>query len=361
MPKESNVILLYGDDEFTIAQRLKALDAMFASPSEAEMNRTRLDAATMSDEDLNNAVNSMPFMAKQRLVQLANPSRRYVGPRARSKGRAQPDNQTEDRDAAPIEREASAGTRTQGRDKFLEFLENVPATTRLVMTEFLELRTRRDNEAAERHWLVKWIRKAGQGLERYALPEPREMEDWLVNNAKAQSGSLSTGAARRLAELVGSDTRQAAQEVAKLLAYVNWSRPVETADVEAVSVLTAEPDIFAMVDAMAEGRVGPAQGLLHRLLESQEAFSTWGMIIRQFRLVLLAREVIDRGGGQDEAAQALGVHPYVAGKAVNQARRFTLTALEQIYHRLLEIDEAAKTGRMPLELGMDLLVVELAS
>lgn len=250
---------------------------------------------------------------------------------------------------------------TEARSKFLEFLGHVPPTTRLVISEFVELRTNRDRESAEKHWLVKWIRQAGQGLERFALPLPADMEVWITKTTKAQGGTMDPAAARRLTELVGTDTRQAAQEIAKLLTYVNWSRPVAAADVEAVSILTAEPDIFAMVDAMADGRVGDAQRLLHRLLETQEAFSSWGMIIRQFRLVLLAREVIDRGGGETQAAQALAVHPYVAGKALKQARRFTLTALEHIYHRLLEIDEAAKTGRMPLDLGMDLLVVELAS
>ncbi len=40
---------------------------------------------------------------------------------------------------------------------------------------------------------------------------------------------------------------------------------------------------------------------------------------------------------------------------------FSMTGLERVYHRLLEIDEAAKTGRMPLELGMEILVAELTT
>jgi DNA polymerase-3 subunit delta len=359
MPPESNIIFLYGNDEYAIAQRMRTFDGMFASASEAEMNRSQLDAAAMREEDLNNAVNAMPFMAKQRLVLLANPSRRYVSPRSKSKVRLRDDDQPGGAGPAAADGQDFAETTTEARSKFLDFLGHVPPTTRLVISEFVELRTNRDKEAAEKHWLVKWIRQAGQGLERYALPASADMEGWIIKTAKAQDGTINPAAARRLAELVGTDTRQAAQEIAKLLTYVNWSRPVGVADVEAVSILTAEPDIFAMVDAMADGRIGDAQRLLHRLLETQEAFGTWGMIIRQFRLVLLAREVIDRGGGDDQAAEALGVHQYVAGKAMKQARRFTLPALEHIYHRLLEIDEAAKTGRMPLDLGMDLLVVEL--
>ena len=66
--------------------------------------------------------------------------------------------------------------------------------------------------------------------------------------------------------MVGADTRQAAQEISKLLAYVNWARPIKVADVEAVSIVTAEPDIFAMVDALASGNGKSAQRLLHRLV-----------------------------------------------------------------------------------------------
>jgi DNA polymerase-3 subunit delta len=160
--------------------------------------------------------------------------------------------------------------------------------------------------------------------------------------------------------MVGTDTRQAAQEITKLLTYVNWSRPVTAADVEALSPLTAEPDVFAMVDALAAGKIGRAQRLLHRLLEAQDAFSTWGMIVRQFRLLLLAREVLDDRGGEPEAVKAMGVPLFVARKALGQARGFTMPRLEAIYHKLLEIDEAAKTGRMPLDVGMDILLVELA-
>jgi hypothetical protein len=51
----------------------------------------------------------------------------------------------------------------------------------------------------------------------------------------------------------------------------------------------------------------------------------------------------------------------VATKVTNQARRFSLVSLESIYHRLLEIDEDAKTSRVPLDLSLDLLVADLAN
>ncbi len=333
MSRDSNVILLYGNDDFAMHRRLGEFGALFSDPSSAEMNTARLEARTMSEDDLNNAVNAMPFLAKQRLVLLSNPSARYSSP--------------------------------QSRKKFYEFLEKVPATARLVMTEDVDVKNFRGDKARQekedgKHWLVKWIKKAGLGLERFALPGQWEMAGWIVRQANEQGGQIEQAAAAKLAEMVGPNTRQAAQEIAKLLTYVNWARAVSLEDVQAVSIVTAEADIFAMVDALAAGNGKVAQRSLHRLLEDEDPYGIWGMVIRQFRLLLLAREVIEHQGGQREVEQALGVHSFVAEKVFAQAKRFSLPALEKIYHKLLEIDAAAKTSRVPLHVAMEMLVIEIA-
>ena len=59
-------------------------------------------------------------------------------------------------------------------------------------------------------------------------------------------------------------------------------------------------------------------------------------------------------------ARALGVHPFVAEKTTQQAAHFSIETLEQIYRRLLKVDEEVKTGQITLDLAMDTLVVELA-
>ena len=318
-----NVYFLFGNDEFAINRRLKEFAADFPDSTSADMNTARLEARTMTENDLNTAINAMPFLAPKRLVLLADPSARY--------------------------------SRPAERKKFEEFLEKVPDTARLVLYEAVEPRE------VDRHWLVKWIAKKGKLVKTQAfmLPRPWEMTGWVINETRSQGGEIEPAAAAKLAEMVGVNTRQAGQEIAKLLAYVNWERQVRVQDVEAVSIVTAEESIFDFVDALANGDGKSAQRLLHRLLENEDAFSLWGMVIRQFRLLLLAREVLDSRGGKEEVAQALGVHPFVAEKTTGQARSFTLPVLERIYHRLLEIDEEAKTGQVALDLALDTLVVDL--
>ena len=319
-----NLYFLFGNDEFAIARKLKEFDADFTDPTSADMNTARLDARSLSEDNLNIAVNAMPFLAKRRLVLLANPSAKYNNPSARK--------------------------------KFLEFIEKAPDTTRLVMYESVEPRD------MEKHWLVKWAEKNEKLIQTkaFVLPRLKDMTGWIVNETRQQGGQIEPRAAEMLRDMVGVDTRQAGMEIAKLLAYVNWARQVKVQDVEAVCIVSSQQSVFDFVDALSSGNGKSAQHLLHRLLETEDPFTLWGMVIRQFRLLIQAREILDGRGNQNDVARALGVHPFVAEKTAQQAARFSIESLEAIYRRLLKIDEGVKTSQLTLELAMDTLVVELA-
>jgi len=319
-----NIFFLFGNDEFAISRKLKEFESDFTDPTSADMNTARLDARTMSENDLNNAVNAMPFLAKRRLVLLVNPSAKY--------------------------------NNVSARKKFLEFIEKTPDTTRLVMYESVEPRD------AEKHWLVKWAEKNDKLIQTKAfmLPRLKEMTGWIVNETRNQGGQIEPRAAEMLKEMVGVDTRQAGMEIAKLLAYVNWARQVKVEDVEAVCIVTSQQSVFDFVDALSNGNGKLAQYLLHRLLETEDPFSLWGMVVRQFRLLIQAREILDGRGNQNDVARALGVHPFVAEKTTGQAAHFSIESLEAIYRRLLKIDEGVKTSQLTLDLALDTLVVELA-
>ena len=318
----ANVIFLYGNDEFAIARKLKDFESDFADPTTAGMNTAHLEARSMSEDELNNAVNAMPFLAPKRLVILSNPSAKYNNPSARK--------------------------------KFETYISNVPDSARLVIHELME------PKETEKHWLIKWSKNSTAiKTQSFMLPKQRDMAGWIINEVKNQNGKIEPQAAAKLAEMVGVDTRQAGMEISKLLAYVNWDRPVQGSDVEAVCIVTSQQSVFEFADALSQGNGKVAQRLLHRLLENEDAFALWGMVVRQFRLLIQAREILDGRGNKDDVARALGVHPFVAEKTTGQAARFSIESLESIYRKLLGIDEMVKTSQITLELAMDTLVVEL--
>jgi DNA polymerase III subunit delta len=322
MPDTPQVLILHGNDEFAIAAHIAKLCAGLGDPSTADLNIARFDGRTGLDfEALNTAINAAPFLAPRRLMVLDHPIAAFPSPPARK--------------------------------KFLDMLDKAQPSTLIVLVEYEELK--RD------HWLLKWasLVEARAGVHIYNMPKRWEMPRWIEAEAKKQAGKIEPDAAARLSEMVGEDTRIAAQELTKLLAYVNFERPIRLLDVEKVSIVSAQGSVFELVDALGQNDGKKAQRVLHQLLEDEEAFELWGMVIRQFRLLLQAREMLDERASVAEIQKALGLHEFVAQKVCNQAGRFSMSSLESIYHKLLEIDEGAKTSQVPLDLALDTLIVGL--
>lgn len=335
MAKKVNpsVYILHGDDEYAISRQVADLQSRMDGDW-ADLNTTRMDGRTTPLDAIRNAVMALPFLVERRLVILDEPLARL--------------NSQADRSA------------------FVQLLDDVPPTTALVLIENEPL----DDEDLKQyptqrlsdHWLIRWSRSAGERVFRknYPLPVGAAMALWIQTQAKEAGGQFRPDAAALLSNLVGNDTRSARNEIEKLLSYVNYARPVEIEDVGLLTASIAEADIFAMVDALGERNARDALTLLNNLLETQEPLSIFGMVVRQFRLLLLAREVLDLGGGPDDVRRQLKLHNYVAKKIANQARQFYLPDLEVIYRHLLDIDKEVKTGGIDASLALNTLVAALS-
>lgn len=323
------IYILHGDDEFTITQQIAELKSKIDPPSAAELNTTVLDGRTFTLNALVNASNSMPFLANRRLVILNS----LWG---------------------IINAEVS-------KQKFLEILIAVPPTTALVLTFDESLTKREMRKRNQTHWLEKWANEAGSRvfIREYLIPQGAFLVDWIQHRAEELGGQMDPMAAMRLADWIGDDIRLADQEIRKLLEYVNHARSVTVADVENVSLDVREGDIFKLVDSLGSRRSQEALEVFHRLQEDQDNQAIFGMVVRQFRLIIQAREILDQGGGEAELINRLGLSPFVARKVISQSRNFSTAAVKRIYHQLLEIDIAQKTSEMDLGLNLDLFTVEL--
>ena len=127
-----------------------------------------------------------------------------------------------------------------------------------------------------------------------------------------------------------------------------------------LSPYAAEETIFELVDALGNRQTARAAELFQeKVHEGADPFYLFSMFIRQFRLLIQARYLLDRGERAAGIAEQMKQRPFVADKLARQARNFTLPQLEQIYRRLLEIDVDAKTGKADLLTSLYLLVAGL--
>lgn len=316
------IYLLHGEDDFAIADFVRSMIEKLGDPAMADMNTTRFSDGSFSLESLQAAAAAMPFLTSRRIVLVENATRRF--------------------------------TQKADQEKFTALLEQLPETTALVLVE---------NKTLEpKHWLMQWAHQADSRayVRGYGIPKGGQLVDWIRKYAVLQGGEISPQAAALLAESVQDAPRMAAMEVDKLLAYVNYARPVDTDDVEmAAAFVGGQGDYFTLIDAIAARNERKAMEMLQKLLEEQDPIPLFFSLVGHFRLVLQAREVYEGGGRDDTVAKVLSIHPFRAKKIAMQARSFPMASWEQIYLRLQQLDFEIKTGQIEGELALETLVLEL--
>ncbi|MCS7057162.1 MAG: DNA polymerase III subunit delta [Thermoflexales bacterium] len=331
--------LFHGPNTLARDEEIARMKAKLAEPEVASLNVTLIERGTPL-RDLIAACDAMPFLADRRLVIATG----WLSGLDVQKTRAK------------------SGQSADTLQALLAYLPTMPETTRLVFAEDVIL--------GEDHPLVKLAADKASGgiVKRYALPS--DPVKWIVERAKLKGGDISNQAAQLLAAKInrGGTGDQAEtegrlyllkldRELDKLVSYA-LGRRIESADVELLVQDEDVADIFKFVDAMgardAEAAYRAVRGLLAR---GESPLVVLAHIARQTRLLIQAKENADLNS--EQLARMIGVHPFVAKKALQQANRFSLSELEQAHAALLEADLAIKTGRMDELAALDVLVAAL--
>ena len=309
------VTLLYGDDEFAITNYVQELKGDLGADQNASLNVTEFDASGLSFARFRSVCDSVPFLGLQRLVILSG-----------LLSRGDSDNSV-------------AESRKNLLSSLIDYLPALPGSTALLLLEYRPI--------PKNSRLLKAVSgMEGTCVRECKLPEQRNLPRWIMDQAILAGGNFSGGAAQELA-MAGVDSPRALRsEIEKLLAYVNWNRTVRTEDVRIMVPAAAQANIFRLVDSLGERNSRQSMAQLHALIQSGErdARGVFGMVIRQYRLLLQAKEIIEKGGTVAEVKTRLGLPGFVAEKIIAQSKRYSLGALELIYRRLLVMDIDMKSG-----------------
>lgn len=320
------IYLLYGDDDYGKRAFVQALLEKLGDPATAEMNTSRLEGRAFSLASLEQAAMAAPFLGDRRVV--------------------------------ICEGVLGSLRAAEDRQRFLALLERIPPFTAVVL---LEGELEPAAKKKETPWMLKWAASQPERVfaREFSIPQGRALAQWIRTQARERGGAFTPEAASHLAALVADDNRMAVSEMDKLLAYVNYQRPVEADDVELLTPSVQTGDVFKMVDAIGNRQGKLALKLLRQQLSERDPLSLLGMITRQFRLLLLAKELLAGNANSNEIARTLRVQDFVVRKLISQSRNFERPALEEIYRKLAEVDETIKTGKMEAETALETLVVAL--
>jgi DNA polymerase-3 subunit delta len=324
-------------DTFSAHEALVELAHQLDTDGQLADNTVHIEGASAKPDELLAVCQTIPFLGSRRFVVVHGLLARFeTSQRGRGRGK---------RRAA--DEEGALG----GWQSFVDALPALPETTTLVLF---------DGEVAERNPMLAALRPHAQ-VQEFKLLAQADVAAWIVRRAERYGLSLQARAVAALAGLVGNQLGTLDSELQKLAAYAAGQQ-VSEAEVRELVSLAREPSVFAMADAVIEGRARDAVDLLHRLLAEGEAPQRLlAMIARQYRLLLLAKELLERRVRAPEISARLQVQGFVIQRLLKQAPLYTLERLRRAYRMLLDADLSVKRGSQDDEAALELLVFELAA
>jgi DNA polymerase-3 subunit delta len=324
--------VLVGEDDFSIRQALEGIKKGIGDATALMTNTTVLDGRQVTVEQLRSAAGTVPFLAGKRLVIVEGLLERFDAP-ARAGGRK--------------------NSRASGGEEYRAFadgIRNLPGFTELVLI---------GGRVGGNNPLLREL-MAMTGVQSFPRLKEPQLRQWITRRVGGAGGSISPSAVNALVRFVGNDLWFMSSEVDKLALYAGGRR-IEEDDVRTLVSHTQEANIFAMVDALFESRVGAAQDLLQLLLRQGVApVQLLAMISRQVRIVFQIKELRNLKKSRGDIQNRLGLtSDFVLRKAWEQAGKYSPARLRAVYHRLLETDLAVKTGQYEGDLALDILIAEL--
>ena len=133
-------------------------------------------------------------------------------------------------------------------------------------------------------------------------------------------------------------------------------------DVEEICTTRLENRIFEMVDAVAQKEQKKALDYYYDLVALREPpLKILALLTRQFRLLLEVKDLMRQGQGKAQIAKGAGIHPYVAGKCMQQSRGFSGQQLREILEDGADLEEAAKSGRLDPVMSVEIFIVKYSA
>lgn len=328
------LFVLLGEDDFSLEQALEEIKRGLGDPVLLAASAATLDGRQVTLEQLRAICGTIPFLAEKRLVIVRGLLERF---------------EAEGKSSRRKKTELIASQREECRS-IASCVCQVPDSTVVVMI---------DSRINSANPLLKQL--SGKATVRQCpLLREAKLGQWIERRVSAAGGSISRQAVGLLARLVGGNLWVMANEVDKLLLFASGRR-VEEEDIRTVVSYEQEVSVFALVDAIFELKARLAQELLQQLLQTGAAPAyVMVMLARQMRMLVRAKRLAVRGNSAAEIQNRLGLaSEFALQRTLEQAARYSMEQLKEVYRKLLETDLLVKTGRFDGELALTLLVADL--
>ncbi|SHK36580.1 DNA polymerase III subunit delta [Hespellia stercorisuis] len=307
------IYLLYGEENYLKKQYKEKLSKAMLADGDT-MNYAYYEGKGVDVREVIDLAETLPFFAERRVIVFEN-----------------------------------TGFFKNAAPELADYIEGMSETTSFLFVE---------NEIDKRGRLYKAVKKYGRIVEMSSQDE-NTLKRWILGAVKKENKQISDRTLTHFLSLVGTDMENIQKELEKLFCYTLEKESITEADVDEICITQMSNQIFDMINAVADKRQKRALDLYYDLLALKEPpMRILYLMARQFRLLLQVKDLQKKGFGRKDIASKAGLHPFAAGKYMEQEKHFKKQELRAILEDCADTEERVKTGRLGDTLAVELFIVK---
>ncbi len=311
--KFKQIYLLYGEEAYLKKQyKERFIKAML--PEGDTMNYAYYEGKNTDIKEVIDLAETLPFFAERRLIVFEN----------------------------------TGFFKSAGAD-LADYIGDMPDTTYFIFIE---------SEVDKRSRLYKAVKAKGHIVE-LGVQDENTLRRWVQGLVKKEHKTMEPGDIVYFLNKVGTDMENITKELEKLVCYAMDRDALTKEDIDAVCVTQITSHIFEMVNAVAEKNQGKALDLYYELLALKEPpMRILFLLTREYRILFHVKALLKQGYGRREIASKAGLHPFAAGRYMDQAKRFHTRELRAAIEEGADIEQRVKTGLLTDHLAVELFLVK---
>lgn len=310
------VYLLYGDEAYLRVQYKNKLKEALVAPDDS-MNYSYFQGKNVNPAEVIDLSETMPFLADRRVIILEN-----------------------------------TGFVKDGNETLADYISEGIADTSVII--FVE------SSVDKRCRLYKAIDKTGLAVS-FDAQNDDTLKKWILSRLKKEEKQITAHTLDVLIETVGTDMYTISAELEKLISYTMGRSAITEQDISDVCTVRLQNKVFDLIGKIALKQGAEAIRMYRQFLEMKESpFGVLALIVRQFNCILQIGDLMNRGFNTAQIAPKVGMSPYITGKYIPQAKKFSYGEIVDILEACARTDHAIKRGDVDAEVGVELLITEIS-
>lgn len=325
------VYFFFGVEDYLIEEGIQNLLDQTLSQKERGLNLHLFNGEEHSGREIIQAAQTLPMVSRYRVIQVE-----------------EADHMTEEQ-----------------VEEFLKYIKKPSPTTCLILYGLTLGPWRRYRSEME---------KTGKVIECTRL-KGKALVSWVKDRMAKKGKNISEDGVDYLVEVVGDHLHDLENALEKSFLYSGKRQTIELSDVEGIASDVKVSTVFDLTDAIGHQNLEKALGILEKAIESkavsfrkeEEASKKMddpvplllSMMAKQYRNIWKVKEAASRNLRAEQVANTLRMSLWHVKKLIEQGKHFSESSLREGILKCHRTDLSVKKGRLPKELLMEKLLIDL--